>query len=89
MMLIDIVLPDTNGWELDNAIFGSADCGRLPVMFFSGSPEAEAVFLKEQTKKTFFLAKPFDIEAIENIIDAMVYDIVDNVEITANNMAVI
>jgi len=61
IIILDIMLPDMQGWEVMERIRSMDDSDSIPVIFMSGSAMAEKKYQRHLPINTTFLLKPFEI----------------------------
>ncbi|MGB3466925.1 MAG: response regulator [Cyclobacteriaceae bacterium] len=69
VILMDLSMPEVDGFEATSMIRGSDKTSHIPIVLFSANPK-----LKEYAEqlKTQYLAKPFDISELRNIVKSCV-----------------
>jgi CheY-like chemotaxis protein len=70
LIMLDMILPDTDGWELFRKIRTQTVGQKIPVIFLTGTldPANEEPLPEEDPPKSIFLAKPI---APNKLIDAV------------------
>ena len=68
LILLDIMMPNMNGWEVLDIILGNPKWREIPVFIITGAGNSE---FKEQAKDLGipYIEKPFSIENLKNTID--------------------
>ncbi|TDG37469.1 response regulator [Pedobacter changchengzhani] len=66
VIFMDNWLPDLGGIEATKALKRNLDLQHIPVIYFSANNDISA--LAEQAGANSYLAKPFDIDALEEIV---------------------
>ncbi|TVQ80972.1 MAG: response regulator [Bradymonadales bacterium] len=65
MILLDIMMPDMNGWEFrEKQLLHSERVADIPVFVLSADRRSE--FRVDATKREFFFPKPIDVENLAN-----------------------
>lgn len=67
IILMDNWIPDTGGIVAAQTIKGSDDFNHIPIVFFSANNDIKA--LAKEAKADAYLAKPFDLDELEKLID--------------------
>lgn len=67
LILMDNGLPGLTGIEATNKLKANQDLKHIPIIFFSAHNNIS--ILSEQAGADDYLAKPFEIKALENILD--------------------
>jgi len=70
IILLDIEMPDMNGYEVCRAIKSRADLGNIPIMFFSGKNDNQTLLECFRAGGFAFMAKPFTASEITKKIKA-------------------
>jgi CheY-like chemotaxis protein len=68
MILLDIIMPDIDGWEVMRIIREHEGLGDIPILMCSGSNDAKKRHAKESPENCAFMAKPFEMEALRKKI---------------------
>ncbi len=67
LILLDIILPDKNGFEICKEIKADKRWKNIPVYFITAIPESEVRKNLEITKANGFLLKPFDFSEFKDL----------------------
>ncbi len=67
LILLDLWMPGLSGEEITRQLKADASTEHLPVIIISANKDAEKI--ASNAGATAFLAKPFDISALEDIVD--------------------
>ena len=62
IIILDVMLPDVQGWEVMERIRESEDSDSIPIIFMSGSTMAKTKYQRCLPINTTFLMKPFEIK---------------------------
>ncbi|MFX1382290.1 MAG: response regulator [Promethearchaeota archaeon] len=62
LVLLDIILPDINGYEIIKSIRLDEKTNSLPVFFLTAIPRAEALKKAEEFNATALISKPFNLK---------------------------
>ncbi len=70
LVLLDIVMPKIDGWQVLKAIRSDADMvtRELPVVMLTANRETSSLIESQSQKATDYLMKPFDIEKLMRFI---------------------
>ena len=60
LILLDVMMPGMNGWEMLQRVQERHGVGAIPVIMFSGKVEASDVEAAEERGAQAFIGKPFD-----------------------------
>ena len=69
LVLLDIVMPKLDGWQVLKAIRDDAATRELPVLMLTANRETSALIESQFQKATDYLMKPFDIEKLLRFIN--------------------
>jgi excisionase family DNA binding protein len=64
LILIDVMMPEVDGWEMLRRVQERHGTGSIPVIMFSGQLESSAEREAEQRGAQAFVGKPFDLRAL-------------------------
>jgi CheY-like chemotaxis protein len=64
LILLDVMMPEVDGWEMLRRIQERFGVGSIPVIVFSGQVEEEAVSQAATRGARGFLGKPFDLRQL-------------------------
>ena len=64
LMLLDVMMPEVDGWEMLRRIQERYGIGAVPVLVFSGTVEERAVADATARGARGFLGKPFDLQQL-------------------------
>jgi excisionase family DNA binding protein len=64
LILIDVMMPEVDGWEMLRRVQARHGTGSIPVIMFSGQLESSAEREAEQRGAQAFVGKPFDLRAL-------------------------
>jgi CheY-like chemotaxis protein len=69
VILLDLMMPKMNGWEVLDIILGNPNWREIPVFIITGAGNSE---FKEQAEDLgiTYIEKPFTIEELKNTIDS-------------------
>lgn len=70
LIFMDNWLPDIGGIEATQALKSHPDLKHIPVIYFSANNDVRT--LAEQAGADTYLSKPFDIVALEEIVDSYI-----------------
>lgn len=71
LLLLDLMLPDINGWELYQQLKADEELARVPVIIVSArNPEDDAQLGYRVIGNDRFVEKPFEIKELINIVNA-------------------
>jgi CheY-like chemotaxis protein len=68
MVLVDLQMPDVHGLSLCKAIKSQPSTQRIPVLLMSGLAGPSDVAAAEQAGANGFLAKPFDLNELRQVL---------------------
>ena len=66
LVILDIMMPDMNGWRVCGFLREDERTKTLPVLFCSGSPDAERMHSHCAPPNTYFITKPFETRALND-----------------------
>lgn len=66
VILMDNWIPETGGIEATQTIKAQPELKNIPIIYFSANNDIKSLAAKAGADK--FLAKPFDIDALENLV---------------------
>jgi len=69
LIILDINLPDSNGYEFCNMVKSSEKYKDILVYYFSGIPESEVAVKTIETKADGYLKKPFDVTDFDDLLE--------------------
>jgi CheY-like chemotaxis protein len=72
LVLLDLMLPELDGWEVLRRIKGDARTAAIPVLVLTASVEPPLTEKAQQLGATRFLAKPIDSRVLVEHVDAAV-----------------
>ena len=64
LVLLDVMMPQVDGWEMLQRIQEKHGAGAIPVVMFSGKLEGDAVAEAAQRGARGFVGKPFDLQQL-------------------------
>ena len=64
LILLDVMMPQVDGWEMLRRVQEQHGIGSIPVVMFSGQLEASAEREAEQRGAQGFVGKPFDLRTL-------------------------
>jgi excisionase family DNA binding protein len=64
LVLLDVMMPHVDGWEMLRRIQERDDAGAIPVVMFSGTVDEEAQRQAASSGVRGFLGKPFDLQQL-------------------------
>ena len=64
LILLDVMMPQVDGWEMLRRVQERHGVGSIPVVMFSGQLESEAQREAEERGAQGFVGKPFDLRAL-------------------------
>jgi excisionase family DNA binding protein len=64
LVLLDVMMPEVDGWEMLKQIQDRFGAGAIPVIVFSGKVEQQAVSEAVTRGASGFLGKPFDLQRL-------------------------
>lgn len=68
LLMIDVYLPDLNGFALCERLRARDPGGRLPVVFMTGNPSEDVERQAGQTEQAAYITKPFDYEQLIRVM---------------------
>ncbi len=71
LILLDVHLPDANGYEFCQKIRNTLEIRDIPVFYLTGSPKSEVLEKVQATSANGFISKPFalsDLDVVEQYI---------------------
>src|SRR5690554_776825 len=71
LVVLDILLPDTNGLEVCKKIQTLPGCADLPIIFLSGLQESESIITGLEAGGDDYITKPFDPNVLVARINAV------------------
>lgn len=79
VLLLDLMLPDIDGWDLYRQLKSDDDLSQLPVVVVSArDPEQDALEGFQVIKTDSFIRKPFEVQELVNVVKSMLNDAVVN-----------
>jgi len=66
--LLDIILPDINGYEICKKIKSNEKLRRVPLYYITAVPESEIYEKMSDSGANGFFLKPFDMAEFNNLI---------------------
>ena len=69
LVLLDIVMPKLDGWQVLKAIRNDEATRELPVVMLTANRETSSLIESQSQKATDYLMKPFDIEKLLRFIN--------------------
>lgn len=66
LLILDLMMPGMNGWELRKQMLSDPALARIPVVVMTGVANAEAA--AEEVKADAWLAKPFRMTALRDLL---------------------
>ncbi|MBI5415234.1 MAG: response regulator [Candidatus Omnitrophica bacterium] len=64
LVLLDIMIPKPDGWQVLNAIRSDEETRELPVIMLTANRQTSSLIESQNQKATDYLMKPFDIEQL-------------------------
>ena len=64
LLLLDVMMPEVDGWEMLRRVQERFGVGSIPVLVFSGTVEERAVSDATARGARGFLGKPFDLQQL-------------------------
>ena len=71
IILLDIILPDYNGYDLCTMIKSDVNFKDIPLYYLTAIPGSEVEKKLEETKADSYILKPFDLSDFEIILDKL------------------
>jgi len=71
VILLDIILPDYNGYDLCKIIKSDENYKNIPIYYLTAIPGSEVEKKMEETKADSFILKPFDLSDFETILEKL------------------
>ena len=68
IILLDIMMPDINGWDLFAKIKENADWSTIPIVFLTAKADGFSVGFGKKNADAY-ITKPFEINTIKETID--------------------
>ena len=72
LVLLDVMMPHVDGWEMLRRIQERHGAGAIPVLMFSGQVDEEATRQATSSGASGFVGKPFDLEELVEQTKAIV-----------------
>lgn len=72
LVLLDIVMPKIDGWQVLKTIRSDEATRELPVVMLTANRETSSLIESQSQKATDYLMKPFDIEKLLRFINRYV-----------------
>ena len=69
LILLDILLPDMNGYEICKKIKSDEDYNDIPIFFITAVPENEVKPKIKETMADGYFLKPFNFSEFEKLFD--------------------
>ncbi|KKL93933.1 hypothetical protein LCGC14_1869760, partial [marine sediment metagenome] len=69
LIILDINLPDSNGYEFCKMVKSNEKYKDILVYYFSGVPESEVRIKTIETKADGYLKKPFDVTDFDDLLE--------------------
>ncbi|KKM90823.1 hypothetical protein LCGC14_1234780, partial [marine sediment metagenome] len=69
LIILDINLPDSNGYEFCKMVKSNEKYKDILVYYFSGAPESEVMIKTIETKADGYLKKPFDVTDFDDLLE--------------------
>jgi CheY-like chemotaxis protein len=63
-VLLDVMMPQTDGWEMLRKIQEQYGAGAIPVVMFSGKVDEKALPQASTSGVKAFVGKPFDLQQL-------------------------
>src|SRR5947199_2553842 len=64
LVLLDVMMPQTDGWEMLRKIQEQYGAGAIPVVMFSGKVDEQALAAASASGAQAFVGKPFDMQQL-------------------------
>jgi CheY-like chemotaxis protein len=64
LVLLDVMMPQTDGWEMLRRIQDRYGAGAIPVVMFSGKVDEQAQAQAATSGARGFVGKPFDLQQL-------------------------
>ena len=64
LVLLDVMMPQTDGWEMLRKIQEQYGAGAIPVVMFSGKVDEQALAQASTSGAQAFVGKPFDMQQL-------------------------
>jgi twitching motility two-component system response regulator PilH len=64
LVLLDVMMPQTDGWEMLKKIQEQYGAGAIPVVMFSGKVDEKALAQASASGVQAFVGKPFDLQQL-------------------------
>ena len=71
LILLDILLPGSDGYEICKNIKTKSSLKDIPVYYISAVPEIEIIKKMDETKANGYILKPFEVENFNSIIQSV------------------
>lgn len=71
LVLLDLMMPEVNGWDFLQRLRDTGRAGRLPVIVLSAHLRIEPEALLQMGASALF-AKPFDLEELMNLVEHLI-----------------
>ncbi|MEW5994963.1 MAG: response regulator [Candidatus Zixiibacteriota bacterium] len=69
VILLDIIMPDVDGYELCQKMKSDAELGHVPVVFLTGRDRGEDMGRSFKSGGDMFIKKPFSCERLQEIVN--------------------
>ena len=70
LIILDIMMPGMNGWELERRIRAHPEWNKIPIVFLTATAD-ESSKITGKSIEADFLAKPFQLPDLKKRIDAL------------------
>jgi len=78
LVVLDILMPPPDGWELYRIIRGTPACQRTRVLFLSALPVRPAILAANRVlANDRFMAKPFDLDDLRSLVRELLDSVSD------------
>lgn len=71
IIVLDLMMPDMNGYEVLNKIKGNALTAKIPIIMLSADSNSDRLAKDQQNRADCYLEKPFEIKNFLEIVGQM------------------
>jgi len=72
IILLDIMMPDMDGWEVTSRLKSGKKTAHIPVIVLSGKEYAQGQRVAEKAGADGFVVKPFQIDQLTRVIRSLI-----------------
>ena len=74
LMILDIAMPELDGWQVLQQLRGNAATAHLPVILLTAKTEADDIAMSWHTGADLYLKKPFSAPALLSFVERLLGD---------------